>query len=464
MSILGAVAVPHPPIILPEVGRGEESKISATTNAYNEISRRIVELNPETIIITSPHSVMYSDYFHISPGNSASGNMAQFRAPQVSISINYDADFTKKLTANANAANIAAGTLGERNPSLDHGTMIPLYFLKNAGLDFDRVKFVRIGLSGVNNSTHYRFGQAIAKTADDLGKNIFFIASGDLSHKLKADGPYGFVDEGPQFDSEVMKNLGDADFFKLLTMDNAMCNRAAECGLRSFWIMAGALDKKAVRAENLSYEGTFGVGYGIVYFNVGDADLNRNFGEQLDKFKHYEAEKRKFKEDDYVRLARYSLETFVKTHKPAELPKNLPEELINRRAGAFVSLHKDGNLRGCIGTIMATQNNLAEEILQNAISACSRDPRFNPVEVDELDDIEYSVDVLGEPERIFSVKDLDVKKYGVIVENGGRRGLLLPDLEGVDTVEEQIAIAKRKANIRADEKVTLWRFEVIRHH
>jgi len=463
MSILGAVAVPHPPIILPEVGKGEESKISATTDAYNLISRRIVDLNPETIIITSPHSVMYTDYFHISPGNSASGNMAQFRAPQVSISINYDTYFTKKLTENANTYNIAAGTLGERNPNLDHGTFIPLYFLKNAGLDFDRVKFVRIGLSGVNNSIHYRFGQAIAKTADDLGKNIFIIASGDLSHKLKGSH-YGTVAEGAQFDSEVMKNLGDADFFKLLTMDNALCNRAAECGLRSFWIMAGALDKKAVRAENLSYEGTFGVGYGVVYFNVGDADSNRNFGDQLANFKHYEAEKRKFKEDDYVRLARYSLETFVKTHKPAELPENLPEELINRRAGAFVSLHKEGNLRGCIGTIMATRNNLAEEILQNAISACSQDPRFNPVEAEELDDIEYSVDVLGEPERIFSVKDLDVKKYGVIVENGGRRGLLLPDLEGIDTVEEQIAIAKRKASIRPEEKVTLWRFEVIRHH
>lgn len=464
MSILGAVVVPHPPIILPEVGRGEESKISATTDAYNEISRRIVALNPQTIIITSPHSVMYYDYFHISPGNSASGNMAQFRAPQVAINVNYDPDFTKKLTENANIANIAAGTLGERNPNLDHGTMIPLYFLKNAGIDFDRVKFLRIGLSGISNSIHYKFGQVIAKTADDLGKNVFIIASGDLSHKLKADGPYGFVDEGPQFDSAVMENLGSADFFKLLTMDEKICSRAAECGLRSFWIMAGALDKKAVRAEKLSYEGTFGVGYGVVYFNVGDADLNRNFGEQLANFKHYEAEKRKFLEDDYVKLARYSLETFVKTHKPAEMPKNLPEELLNRRAGAFVSLHKDGNLRGCIGTIMATQNNLAEEILQNAISACSQDPRFNPVEVDELDDIEYSVDVLGEPERIFSIKALDVKKYGVIVENGGRRGLLLPDLEGVDTVKEQIAIAKRKAGIRPEEKVTLWRFEVIRHH
>ena len=464
MSILGAVAVPHPPIILPEVGRGEEIKISATTAAYEEIARRIVDLNPQTIIITSPHSIMYADYFHISPGESASGNMAQFRASQVALTINYDVELARKLSANSMAAKISAGTLGERNPALDHGTMIPLYFLKKAGLDFDRVKFLRIGLSGMSAAVHYKFGQIISQAANELGKKIFFVASGDLSHKLKADGPYGFVEEGPQFDSAVMENLGGADFFKLLTMDNAMCNRAAECGLRSFWIMAGALDKKAVRAEKLSYEGTFGVGYGIVYFNVGESDSNRNFGEQLAKFKQYEADKRKAKEDDFVKLARYSLETFVKTHKPATLPANLPEELLNRRAGAFVSLHKDGNLRGCIGTIMATQKTLAEEILQNAISACSRDPRFDPVQVDELDDIEYSVDVLGEPERAFSVKEMNPKRYGVIVENGGRRGLLLPDLEGVDTVEEQIAIAKRKAGIRPEEKVTLWRFEVIRHH
>ncbi|MBD3878458.1 MAG: AmmeMemoRadiSam system protein A [Quinella sp. 1Q5] len=464
MSILGAVVVPHPPIILPEVGRNEEQKIAQTTEAYKEIARRIVELQPETIIITSPHSIMYSDYFHISPGLSASGDMAQFRAAQVKLSISYDTDFVKRLSTDAMAQGVSAGTLGERNPALDHGTMIPLYFLKNAGLDFDRVKFIRIGLSGMSAAVHYKFGQIISRVADELGRKIFFLASGDLSHKLKADGPYGFVEEGPQFDSQVMENLGGAHFLQLLIMDDKLCSRAAECGLRSFWIMAGALDKKAVRAEGLSYQGTFGVGYGIVWFNVSGDDSTRNFAEQLEKSKQYELIQRKSKEDAFVRLARYSLETFVKTHKPATLPKDLPEELTNRRAGAFVSLHKDGNLRGCIGTIMATQNTLAEEILQNAISACSRDPRFSPVTADELDDLEYSVDVLSEPERIFDVKALDVKRYGVIVENGGRRGLLLPDLEGIDTVEGQIAIAKRKAGIRADEKVALWRFEVVRHH
>ena len=464
MSILGAVAVPHPPIILPEVGRGEEQKISDTITAYADISRRIVMLEPDTIVITSPHSVMYADYFHISPGVQASGNMAQFRAPQVALTVNYDLDLAKKISDVSSSAGVPSGTLGERNAALDHGTMIPLRFLQKAGLDFDRVKFLRIGLSGLSAAAHYKFGQSIAQAADELGRRIFFLASGDLSHKLKADGPYGFVDEGPVFDSQVMDNLGGADFLKLLTMDDKVCSRAAECGLRSFWIMAGALDRLDVAAERLSYQGTFGVGYGIVYFNVGGYDSSRNFADKLNDFKQAELLKRKASEDDFVKLARYSLEHFVKTHEPAALPKDLPAELLNRRAGAFVSLHKDGNLRGCIGTILATRDSLAEEILTNAISACSRDPRFDPVTVDELDDLEYSVDVLGEPERIFDVKQLDVKRYGVIVENGGRRGLLLPDLEGVDTVAEQIAIAKRKGGIRADEKVALWRFEVVRHH
>ena len=463
MSIISAVVVPHPPIILPEVGRGEEEKISATSSAYKKISRKIVELNPDTIIITSPHSIMYADYFHISPGENAEGNMSQFRAPQVELKINYDAEFVKILSDKAMSEFIPAGTLGERNSELDHGTIIPLRFLELAGLDFEKVKFLRIGLSGLNSEIHYKFGQIIAKVSEQLGRRTVFIASGDLSHKLKEDGPYGFVPEGLQFDKEVMENLSSADFLKLLTMDNKMCNRAAECGLRSFWIMSGALDKKSVRAEKLSYEGTFGVGYGIVYFEIGGEDLSRNFSEQLADFKKLQSEERKKTEDDFVKLARYSLETFVRTHKPAELPKNLPTEMTSRRAGAFVSLHKDGELRGCIGTILPTTGSVAEEILQNAISACSRDPRFSPVEISELDDIVYSVDILGEPERIFSEKDLDVKKFGVIVENGGRRGLLLPDLEGIETVEQQISIAKQKANIGVREKVDLWRFEVIRH-
>lgn len=464
MSIIASVVVPHPPIILPEVGRGEESKIAATTKSYKEIARRVVELQPETIIITSPHSILYADYFHISPGETASGNMSQFRAPQVNLTINYDTEFVKELSDAAMNRNVPAGTLGERSATLDHGTMLPLRFLEQAGLDLDKVKFLRIGLSGLSAAVHYKFGQIINDVTEKLNRRVVFVASGDLSHKLKSDGPYGFVKEGPQFDTEVMEILGKGDFLSLLTMDSTMCNRAAECGLRSFWIMAGALDRKAVRSEFLSYEGTFGVGYGVVWFDVNGADDSRNFDVQLVDFKHKAAVKRRKTEDVYVTLARHSVETYVKTHKPAQMPKNLPAEMTDNQSGVFVSLHKDGQLRGCIGTFMPTTNSIAQEILQNGISACSRDPRFSPVTVDELDDLVYSVDVLTEPERVFDIKVMDAKKYGVIVENGGRRGLLLPDLEGIDTVEEQIAIAKKKANINADEKVNLWRFEVIRHH
>ena len=134
-----------------------------------------------------------------------------------------------------------------------------------------------------------------------------------------------------------------------------------------------------------------------------------------------------------------------------------------KRRGAFVSLHAHGQLRGCIGTTGPTTANVALEIVQNAISACSRDPRFHPVSVEELETLEYSVDVLGQPEPISSPAELDVKKYGVIVSSGGRRGLLLPDLDGVDTVEQQIDIARQKGGISSRERYTLERFEVVRH-
>ena len=465
MSILAAMAVPHPPIILPEVGHGEEKKIQDTINAYNEVARRAVALKPDTLIISSPHSIMYADYFHISPGNSASGNFSQFRAPQVKISVNYDTEFVKELSDLAVKENLSAGTLGERNPSLDHGSLIPLRFLEQAGIDFNDTKVVRIGLSGLSASDHYKLGQLIAKTSDNLNRRVVYIASGDLSHKLKSDGPYGFVDEGPLFDKEIMNYLSNGDFLSMLRMDNTLCKRAAECGLRSFWIMSGALDRKNISCEKLSYEGTFGVGYGVVWFEVNGDDPSRNIGEQLTAANQKALSELKSNEDSFVRLARLSLETFVKTHKPLKnLPNDLPSEMLDKKAGAFVSLHKNGELRGCIGTIMATTDSIAEEIVQNAISACSRDPRFSPVTADELDEIVYSVDVLSEPERIFDPKQLDVKRYGVIVESKGRRGLLLPDLEGIDTIEDQISIAKRKGNIAPNEKVNLWRFEVIRHH
>lgn len=461
MAIVAAMAVPHPPIILPEIGRGEEEKIAKTTAAYREVMKRAASLEPDTVVITSPHATMYSDYFHISPGEKAEGDFGAFRCPEVRIGAEYDEAFSKALVDACAAEDLPAGFLGERETALDHGTMIPLYFLQP---ELKKpVKVVRIGLSGLSADRHYRLGQLIKETAEKLGRRAVFIASGDLSHKLKAEGPYGFAEEGPVFDEEVTKDLGRADFLSLLTIPADLAEGAAECGLRSFWIMAGALDRQAVKAELLSHEGTFGVGYGVAYFTPEGEDDARDIGRQLHDKEVRDIAAIREREDAYVHLARLSLETFVRSHVFLPLPKDLPAGLQDRRAGCFVSIKKDGRLRGCIGTLAPGRRNLAEEILYNAVSAGMHDPRFPQVTPEELPRLVYDVDVLSEPEPIDSPKQLDVKRYGVIVQNGERRGVLLSDLAGVDRVDEQIAIARRKGNIGAREPVQLWRFEVTRH-
>ena len=461
MPIIGAVILPHPPLIIPTVGRGQEQQVQSTIDAYRAAAQQVAEWKPEVLIVSSPHTVMYADYFHISPGAGASGSMASFGAPQTRLEVRYDAELRQELIRRAEAAGLRAGTLGERDPSLDHGTFLPLWFLQEAGIT---CPILRVGLSGFSPLQHYQLGQCAAKAVDKLGCRAVFVASGDLSHKLRDDGPYGYAPEGPVFDRRVTAAMESGDFLQLLTMDPALCDRAAECGLRSFQMMAGALDGLGVKPELLSYEDVTGVGYGVATFAVTGPDESRRFAAQCEELERTRLAERRAAEDPWVRLVRLSLETFVRTGKRLDhLPDGLPSELTSRTAGAFVSLHAHGQLRGCIGTTGPTTASVAWEIVQNAVSAGARDPRFPPVTKLELNQLEYSVDVLGEPEPISSPAQLDVKKYGVIVSCGNRRGLLLPDLDSVDTVEQHIDIARQKGGISAREKYVLERFEVVRH-
>jgi len=161
-----------------------------------------------------------------------------------------------------------------------------------------------------------------------------------------------------------------------------------------------------------------------------------------------------------AKLAKETVESYIRESKISQ-PKELTPEM-QERAGVFVSIHKHGELRGCIGTFEPTKGNVAEEIIANAISSATRDPRFPPIATSELDDLEYSVDILTKPEPVEDASQLNPKDYGLIVESGYRRGLLLPDLEGVDSVERQIEICRLKAGIAADEPVKLYRFQVKR--
>lgn len=461
MSMLGAIITPHPPVLLPEVGGGREREIAATDRAMRTAAETVAAWQPDVIIVSSPHTILYRDYFHIAPGDGAVGDMSRFGAPEVRIQASYDTLLREEIIRRAEAEGLHAGTLGQRDSELDHGVLIPLYYLRKAGV---RCPIVRMGLSGFSPLDHYRLGKCVQDAVNALGRRAVFLASGDLSHKLKADGPYGYAPEGPQFDDAVTHTMASGDFLEFLTIDPALCERAAECGLRSFQMMAGALDGLAVEPQLLSHESTFGVGYAIALFPVTGRNDSRCYEKDYLLAKNDRLATRKANEDPWVKLARRSLETYVKTsQRLTSLPEDLPTEMTTQQAGAFVSLHKNGQLRGCIGTIAPTCENLAWEIVQNAISACSRDPRFSPVRPNELDELEYSVDVLGAPEPVDSPAALDPKTYGVIVSCGGRRGLLLPDLDGVDSVEAQLSIALQKGGIRENETYKIERFKVVRH-
>ena len=464
MSILAVYAVPHPPLIIPTIGQGREGEIAATVRAYHETMRAAAEMRPDTIVIISPHATAYDDFFHISPGAGAEGNFAAFGHPEISIGIEYDEEFVRVLSSTASEQNIPAGTLGEKNPALDHGTMIPLFFLSEY-LGDAPTKFVRIGIAGLPAHTHALLGQAIAATAERLGRRTICIASGDLSHRLMEGGANGFAPEGAEFDELCTAFMKTGDFLSLLQIPGSFAEAAGHCGLNGLWVLAGALDRAATDAKLHSYEAPFGVGYAVASFTVMGRDAGTDYAARLVRAEDAAIAELRAAEDDYVRLARMSIEHFVRTHSFASLPSDLPQELIEKRAGAFVSIKKYGKLRGCIGTFLPAQKTLAEEIFYNAVSAAAHDGRFEPIEEHELNRLVYSVDVLSMPEPIESAAQLNPKIYGVIVKSltDNRRGLLLPDLAGIDTAEDQIAIAREKARIQPKEAIALARFTVERH-
>ena len=460
MSVLKAYTLPHPPLAIPDVGFGKEKEISETLTAMEQVAVEIKQLAPETIIFITPHSTVYADYFHISPGKAAIGDFGRFGVSAVGLETVYDEQLVSEIVRVAEENKINAGTDGEEDRKLDHGVMVPMWYINK---HYTNYRSVRISQSGGSPLEHYSLGQAIAKAIDLTGRKVVIVASSDLSHRLKDDGPYGFVPEGAQFDSMFVEALSEGDFLSLFKIPHSLRDAAGECGFNSLMMLAGVLDKQDVKAQLMSYECPFGVGYAVAEFESIGKSEKRDILEQYIRFTLGDLADKREMEDDYVKLARMSLEYEIKTGEPLLVPDGLPSDMMNNAAGVFVSIHKEGMLRGCIGTIVPTTDNIASEIIQNAVSAGICDNRFIPVSVDELKYLVYKVDVLSTPEKISSPDELDVKRYGVIVKSGTKRGLLLPNLDGIDTVKRQIEIAKNKAGIARSEKVELERFEVIRH-
>ncbi len=275
--IIKAYAVPHPPIILPEVGRGEERRIENTTLSFQRMAHEIELLAPDTIVLSSPHAPAYADGFYIAGGDGGYGDLRSFGIPHVREEVSLDRTFSERLAVTlADRGIFTTGTMQGRG-GFDHGTLIPLRFIHQRFTDF---KLVLIGISWLGSDVHREVGKAVARIAEELKRRVVFIASGDLSHVLKKDGPYGYRPEGPVFDAEIARIFREGDLEALFHFDPAILEEAAECGLRSFQMMAGVLDGAPYESELYSYEGTFGVGYAVASVTpkriVGDEDMEEH--------------------------------------------------------------------------------------------------------------------------------------------------------------------------------------------
>lgn len=432
---------PHPPIMVPEVGRESIAGVRASIDAMAELTRRVIETGAETVILISPHARLEVDSFVAYPGPNVYGDFSNFQAPGTEFSARVDEELLTAITRAAASENYRLSMLDD--DVLDHGTAVPLYFLLRNGW---QGQVVALGYSFLSNHDHLRFGSCIAKAVDQLGRRVAFVASGDLSHRLNPEAPAGYNPSAHRFDEEVIDALRSNAPERIVEIDHALRRLAGECGYRSMLVAIGAASELPLSCEVMSYEAPFGVGYLVAQLTNEPPDLT---GETP---------------KDLPALARRAVETFTLTGEIVE-PLISQEGLLAARAPCFVCLKsRDGELRGCIGTIESAKDTLAQEIVANAISAATNDPRFDAVRESELADLVYSVDVLL-PAEPAEMDELDPSVYGVIVEDEGesRRGLLLPDIPGVDTAAQQVEIAKRKAGISPETPVKLSRFKVERY-
>ena len=461
-SLVFAGIVPHPPIMVPEVGRDAIAEVRASIEGMAELTRRLIDSKAETVVIISPHAPLEREAFIAYDGPQLHGDFANFRAPTATVNADLDHELLNEITRSA--ANEHLIVMRIRGFDLDHGTAVPLYFLQRNGWSG---KVVALGYNFSSNDDHVRFGRCIREAIHRIGRRAAFIASGDLSHRLKRDAPAGYYPNAHLFDEQVVDAIRNCATQRIVEIDPELRRAAGECGYRSMLVAIGAIEGSGPNCEVISYEAPFGVGY-LVAQLMGSATrpaarASHNGSVPSASADGSKAQPAKDFASAIPRLARRTIETFVKTNQTIDPPEDLPN-LFSARAGCFVSIKThNGDLRGCIGTVEPVKNTLAEEIICNAISAATRDPRFSPVRADELANLKYSVDVLTEPEAC-RLEDLDPKIYGVIVEDesGYGRGLLLPNLTGVETATQQVEIAARKAGLKSKVKVRLFRFRADR--
>ncbi len=479
MSLIHCALSPHPPLLIPPIGQASLAQVEHSRAALEQLARHIAELHPDTVVIVTPHGPVAWEALNLL---AADRMEAGFRAFSWDVALRGDLDLAEEVRTRGVQAGFPVTQSKEWDSSrwhftygLDHATMVPLYYLHEAGLE---TRYVVISIAAWSHRRHFEFGRILREAIEATPARVVLLATGDLSHRLAPTAPYGYEPRGAEFDRRVVDDLTRFDCTDLLALDDDFIERIGECGLRPIATMFGAMHGERPGVSVLSYEGPFGVGYCVAELTPtaspetppasrGDETTAPSVSHDA----HREARQTCSAPGENladpsvaecsIALVRAAIEAWISRQEAVALPPVLPAALLEP-AAAFVCIKTGGQLRGCIGTIRPTCRSLAEELLQNAISAATRDPRFPPVNAQELESLEYTVDVLAAPEAIDSVKALDPRVFGVIVQSGARSGVLLPDIEGIDNAEMQVEVARRKAGIGPGETLGLQRFRVHR--
>lgn len=457
-SVFGVIA-PHPPIMVSAVGGSRAEVTRASLDALATTRDALANYAPETLVIMSPHAPGLSDAIVVDDSPQMAGSLSQFGDNSVH-RWNGDTALAHALISETEARGLptAARTTDARlRPGwLDHAALVPLSFLDPV----QQYSLVVISLSYLPYGRHRAVGEALRAAATQTDRRVAFVASGDLSHRLTSDAPAGYSPRAAALDEAIVGLVEQGRLNQLASIDMGLVEAGGECGLRSFIALGGFAGEDPVPTRVLAYEGPWGVGYLTAL--VGEGALQACDERRLTTpDSGHKGGGLGEPESEIVALARSAIEAYVREGQMLTSPK-LEGAEYPTRAGAFVSLHRSDMLRGCIGTILPTRDTLADEVAANAVEAATRDPRFPALSAEELGSLDVKVDVLHEPEAC-TIEQLDPKHYGVIATSGWRRGLLLPDLEGVDDVETQLAIVASKAGIRDGAPCTYERFRVDRY-
>lgn len=446
-----AALLPHAPVLVPNIAGTRLAEISDTIAAMRDVAAQIVRFKPGVLILVSPHSPRFRNAFAIWDVPTIKGSLAQFGHDEDRIELPVALEWVAEITERARERGLHAETLGDT--PLDHGAIVPLWFLVEAGWKGPTVVF---GLPNDNSVT--LIGQIIQSLVSEHAEKVAFIASGDMSHRLSPNAPCGFHPAGHRFDSEFIRLLRAGDCAGLRAINMDIVDNAAEDASQATMIALAAAGFDLTGHRVLSYEGPFGVGYGVAILHApgGEKAKAPDPSELLHSGRQLGFE-------DLPGIARLAVEAELCCEAPPTWPDPGVGPLAEQRA-VFVTLHtRDGALRGCIGSLEPQETNLIRETRHFALAAAFDDRRFAPVRARELENIRFSVTILGEMEDVLSETDLDPSVFGISIHTpDGRRAVLLPMIEGVDTVEEQLQIVRRKGRIGPDETIMIQRFRAIR--